>query len=645
LLAVAVLFCVISASAAGGAILLLPDDAARSSHWTTQPAELGAPLAPEPWAHPAPNTAYTTIPAPPWAISDDALAGRVPMINTMPAPSLTFEGLGAAGVAPPGISLAVGRDRVMQVVENARLRVFDKFGAPQGNTLPVHTVFAGLAQGGICRTQVNDGAASARYDSLADRWIVMQAVVATSPRTLCIAVSVGADPLGEYHAYAYPLPTTTPFYFYPRLGVWRDAYYVSLARYDSTFVSVIGTAAIAIDRLAVLRGDVQARAIYVDHAITRGFHPPAYRHALPADLFGLRAPPPDLPALFAQPLADELGASADMVRLFAYTPRFDDPPASTYTLLGDVALAAFDGRSPAGRAHIEQAEGELLDSQTLDLQPSFAYRNLGSDTVADHRWVGNFTVNVSAQEPIDAASYQAGVRWFEMQGDALGMPALRDQGTHVPSPAQGATGTNTWVGSIALDNAGQIALGYSQASATERATPMIAARGAAPAAMLDYGVAEFHAPGGVQTQTFNRWGDYSAMSIDPVDGCTFWHANEYYAQNASFAWRTRIGRFMLPQCVASPQGELRVTVTQCADGTPIANAQVDAGDGAYARQTDAQGLAIFVASPGSYSIRARAPTNQFGTLAGPVSVTANATTSADLCVNVPPDALFVDGLE
>jgi uncharacterized repeat protein (TIGR01451 family) len=48
----------------------------------------------------------------------------------------------------------------------------------------------------------------------------------------------------------------------------------------------------------------------------------------------------------------------------------------------------------------------------------------------------------------------------------------------------------------------------------------------------------------------NRWGDYSAMSIDPVDDCTFWYTNEYYPVSLGNAWHTRVGNFAIPDCLA-----------------------------------------------------------------------------------------------
>jgi bacterial leucyl aminopeptidase len=60
--------------------------------------------------------------------------------------------------------------------------------------------------------------------------------------------------------------------------------------------------------------------------------------------------------------------------------------------------------------------------------------------------------------------------------------------------------------------------------------------------------------GGSQTGGLSRWGDYSALTVDPVDDCTFWFTTEYMKTTGSFNWATRIANFKFPTCggTASP---------------------------------------------------------------------------------------------
>jgi hypothetical protein len=104
------------------------------------------------------------------------------------------------------------------------------------------------------------------------------------------------------------------------------------------------------------------------------------------------------------------------------------------------------------------------------------------------------------------------------------------------------------MGSIAMDKVGNIAVGYSVSSSSF--FPSIRFTGRVPADPLGTLSAEaLIIPGrGSQTGNLHRWGDYSAMSIDPVDDCTFFYTTEYLKASGSFNWSTWIASFKLPGC-------------------------------------------------------------------------------------------------
>jgi Divergent InlB B-repeat domain/PASTA domain len=105
------------------------------------------------------------------------------------------------------------------------------------------------------------------------------------------------------------------------------------------------------------------------------------------------------------------------------------------------------------------------------------------------------------------------------------------------------------MGSAAMDGAGDLAVGFSASSSAIHPEIRYAGRLAGdPASQLAQGEATLFAGAGSQTGTFSRWGDYSDMTVDPVDDCTFWYTNEYYAMTSQFNWRTRIGEFKFPSC-------------------------------------------------------------------------------------------------
>ncbi len=160
------------------------------------------------------------------------------------------------------------------------------------------------------------------------------------------------------------------------------------------------------------------------------------------------------------------------------------------------------------------------------------YRNFGTYETL----VGNFVTDVDGTD-------HGGIRWFELRKTGGGPWSLFQEGTYSPDDA------NRWMGSVAMDKAGNIALGYSVSSSTVYPSIRYAGREAGDV-LGSLPLGEVNVVTGALSQTrFTRWGDYSSMNVDPVDDCTFWYTNEYVA-SPSFggSWGTRIAKFSFPSC-------------------------------------------------------------------------------------------------
>jgi len=160
-----------------------------------------------------------------------------------------------------------------------------------------------------------------------------------------------------------------------------------------------------------------------------------------------------------------------------------------------------------------------------------AYRNFG-----DHEsLVASHTVKPGA-----ASSAVAAIRWYEIRNPKN--PKVVQAGT-LQHPT-----ISIWCPSIAMDKNGDIALGLSASSTT--LDPSIAYLGRVPTDPRN----KMESPAtvvrgtGVQEATQNRWGDYSAMQVDPADDCTFWFTTEYYKASGPFRWSTRINSFKFNSC-------------------------------------------------------------------------------------------------
>ncbi|HYY42790.1 MAG TPA: carboxypeptidase regulatory-like domain-containing protein, partial [Pyrinomonadaceae bacterium] len=357
---------------------------------------------------------------------------------------------------------------------------------------------------------------------------------------------------------------------------------------------------------------------------------------LPADLDGFTPPPAGTPAPIAIFDANEFGAGhTDSIRLFDFHADFATPANSTLTERtgSPVAVAAFDPREvPAGARNVvpQPAPGVALDAIMDRLMFRLAYRNFG-----DHESLAlNHTVNAAAN-PL----YQAGVRYYELQRAGAAAPWT----VHEQATMAGAAGdtASRWMGSTALNNAGSQGVAYSVSGPTTNPSLRYAGRLAGdPAGSLAQGEQTMVAGGGVQTSTSSRWGDYSDLTVDPLDDCTFWYTNEYFAATSSGAWQTRIGSFTFGPCTPVQKGVLTGTVTSSATGAPIANATVTASNG-FSRASGANGVYnIDPMGAGTFTLTVSAPNYAPATISN-VSVTVGNTTTQN--VQLTPLSNIVNG--
>ncbi len=570
---------------------------------------------------------------------DGALQVPPPRAGTtppMPPPIVSFDGLSifddfaafGGGVLPPDTNGAAGRAHFVQQV-NILVRVWDKTGIPLTAPFKLSSLFAPL--GGQCSVQ-DAGDPLVIYDQLADRWLLSQFAYANftaPPYHQCIAASITGDPTGSYYLYDFVTPNNE-FPDYPHLGLWPDGYYMTVNQFTNGG-PFNGAGFYAFDRVKMLAGDPTASFIYFDENLVAD--PAGVGGALASSLDGLTLPPAGAPNVFAYFLSTAFGDAIDGLRLFDFHADFAVPANSTLTERADspLAVAAFDPGNPSGRNDIEQpSPGVRVDSIQDRLMHRMAYRNFG----ASESIVVNHTVNVSGTAGGGtAATHQAGIRFYELKRTA-GVFTVNQQTTYNPAPGDGAAGPNVWMGSVAMDNQGNLALGFSTSSPTIFPSVNYNGRLAGDPPGLSFLDGTLVAGTGVQRHSSGRWGDYSAMTVDPADDCTFWYTQEYYtaaSQAASTAgWLTHIGSFKFPSCTASPRGSLQVTVTDCVTGAPLAGVSVQAGG--YFATTGPTGVAVFPAmAPGSYT--ANVSKAGYGNNSVGATVTNGVTTKVAVCMS------------
>jgi hypothetical protein len=526
---------------------------------------------------------------------------------------LNFAGVGngdygfTPNAAPPDTNGAVGDTQYVQWV-NESFAVFDKVtGALVHGPVAGNTLWSGF--GGGCQTN-NDGDPIVQYDKAAKRWVLTQFSVSTTPYLQCVAVSTTSDATGTWNRYSFEEPN---FNDYPKLGVWPDGYYMSFNMFQGN--AFVGGRACAFDRTAMLAGSAATQVCFQLGNSFGGL--------LPSDLDGSTPPPSGAPNTYVA-----FGADSASLDLWHFHVDFVTPANSTFAHT-NIPAAAFAAACSGGGTCIPQSgTSQLLDSLADRVMYRLAYRNFG-----DHEsLVVNHSVTVTPPPP---ALSNVGVRWYEIRSPN-GSPVVFQQGTYAPDSSF------RWMGSIAMDKVGNIALGYSVSSSSMN--PAIRYTGRAPNDPAGTLQAETEIKQGGGSQglfiKLSRWGDYSAMTVDPVDDCTFYYTNEYLKASGSFNWSTQIASFKFPSCTSAPPVLTTITVTPGSASVQTSGTQQFTATGfdQFGNPMSPQPTFAWSVSGGG-TISASGLFTAGSTAGGPFTVTAssgNVSGTASVTVTAPP---------
>jgi len=438
-------------------------------------------------------------------VAVDAVRQKEMGTRAVKGPIQSFSGIGKAESTPPDTDGDVGPNHYFQMV-NKSFAIWDK----QGNLLYGPVDNSTLWDGFIGPwTGTNDGDPILLYDDYADRWVATQFAVETNNGTnwQLIAISETGDPLGSYYRYAYEFDLKND---YPKFSIWPDGYYSTYNMFANEFEGAITA---VMDRNAMLVGDPNARIIMF------GPYPEQYS-VKSAHLDGPVPPPANAPNWMVN--IQKYGVQ--QVEVYRFETDWQTPANSTYTLQNSLPVTPFTFFNPSVREQLPQPNSsQKLDPLSKYPMNPLQYRNFGTHETM----VINQTVKVDTV---------AGIRWYELRRDSGQNDwYIYQEGTYCPSD-----GLSRWMGSIAMNGKGDIALGYSITGHT--LFPSVAYTGQTAGAPLgEMNIEELMVIDGTHSQnTSARWGDYSAMAIDPVDDTTFWYTGEYMP---SPQWGTRIVKF------------------------------------------------------------------------------------------------------
>ena len=463
-----------------------------------------------------------------------------PLTPRAPSAIQNFDGLdisASGGWVPPDPNGDVGPNHYIQVV-NIALGIYNKSGS-QLASFSFDTLFGSGLPATACNTS-NFGDPIVLYDAISGRWIAIDFAFsnANGPFYQCIAVSKSADPVGGgWWLYTVDVSTPTPpapgvywFNDYPKMAVWADGIYLSANMYNAAG-TVLETARVFVfNRDDLINGaPTGLRNRYYDVG-------GSYSTLLPSNLRGA-LPPSGTPAFFAS--IDE----PNLFHLWKFHVTSWSPTVVT-SFTGPTNLAVNNFTMPCYAASIFLCVPQLGTTQRVDalgdrLMMQLQYRNFSG---VESLWVNH---TVAASYPVGDPT---GVRWYEIR-NPNSVPSVYQQGTFQPDS------NYRWMGSLAVDQQGNMALGYSVSSASMYPAIRYTGRSAADSlGKLCAGETSLIEGTGSQIGTNGyRWGDYSAMTIDPADDLTFWYTNEYFSTTSS-SWRTRIGSFKLGSSAGPPAG-------------------------------------------------------------------------------------------
>jgi hypothetical protein len=425
-------------------------------------------------------------------------------------------------VAPPDTTGDLGPNHYVQWV-NLRYAIYNLI-RDGSNQITGFSIIPGFPKngnvvwqgfGGPCESS-NDGDPIVQYDQFANRWVLTQFAVSSTPYTQCVAVSTSPDPTGTYNRYAYSYGTD--FNDFPKMGVWRDAYYITynIFRRGRQFT---GNKVCALERDKMLIG-AAARQLCANTNNSN--------HSLvPADIEGTTLPV----AGTALPL---LSISSSSLLFWKYSVNWT---TATGTLTGPTTVSGastFSRACSGGTCIPQQGTSRTLDSLADRLNYRLSYRKFGAyETLLINHAVSSGGVS--------------GIRWYELR-NAAGQtisgatPVVYQQGTFQPDSHY------RWMGSAAMDKLGGIAVGYNVSSSAIKPGIRYAVRAAGDALGALGSETLVKAGTGSQTGTLSRWGDYSTISVDPTDGCQFVFTTEYLPSDGNFNWTTLITAFKINNC-------------------------------------------------------------------------------------------------
>jgi len=417
---------------------------------------------------------------------------------------------------PPDCNGTVGPNHYFQVV-NLTYSIYNKSnGARVAGPSALNSIFNSSLPG----AGYNDGDPIVLWDEQADRWFYSEFSLGGSNDYMLIAVSTTNDPTGTWYSWSFDVDDTPD---YMKFGIWRDGYYMATNTSNGNDVYVF-------ERDKMIAGDPNPQMLAFDNpnrpSTFDGFH-----CIQPLDNDGAWAPA-GTPGQFITIADNGQSNPTDALYIYELDVDWDTPSNSSFVRKQTLNVNSFSGNFTSDWKNIPQpGTSQKLDAVSTVLMYRAQYRNFSG------------TQKIVCTHTIAETSTESAIRWYELENTGSGW-SIAQQGTYNPD------NVSRWNASIAMNDLGQIGMGYSVSNGTST-YPGIRFCGQtsnAPANTMD--IAETVIKTGQYSQTAaERWGDYSNIAVDPSDGKTFWFTSEYMGSSTH---GTQISAFTIDEASCTP---------------------------------------------------------------------------------------------
>ncbi|HFX17681.1 MAG TPA: T9SS type A sorting domain-containing protein [Flavobacteriales bacterium] len=415
-------------------------------------------------------------------------------------PLLTFEAT-HNGATPSDPTGAAGPNHYV-VAYNTAFKIFDKNGNVLVNDTNLSTLFPGHS---------SDGDPIVLYDQFADRFLITNFDVSSTPNKLLVAVSKTADPVNDgWHIYAFEIPGTDSnnFIDYPKFSIWSDGYYVTSNKDASSADTSDVVFVMERDQMIAGAQTAQIMGFPLPGIVNNGFYSPSG-----FNVNGNQMPPAgNAPIIFMQ---DDswAGVNQDHLKIWYVNVDWNTPSNSIISNPEQINTTAFNSVfNNGGFSNLPQPNGTDIDALQATIMFMTNYRRFANYNSV----VLNFVVNTDGQG-------KAGIRWYELRQNNDGDPwSIYQEGTYIDP-----SNHNTFAGSINMDKFGNIGLGYTIVDSDQVPELHFTGRYASdPLSQMTIS-AGIVTPG-VTSDPSNRYGDYAQLTVDPSDDKTFWFISEYF---------------------------------------------------------------------------------------------------------------------